>query len=91
MFHVHRQVVLLALDLAGLAGCFPLFGHSNYQKFMMGCQPSDFIVAVGGVLIKSLHNLLPGVHGAHAHPLHPAALASVPYGIVLVRVRVRAC
>ena len=25
----------------------------------------------------------------HAHPLHPAALASVPYGIVLVRVRVR--
>ena len=24
----------------------------------------------------------------HAHPLHPAALASVPYGIVLVRVRV---
>ena len=23
----------------------------------------------------------------HAHPLHPAALASVPYGIVLVRVR----
>ena len=25
-----------------------------------------------------------------AHPLHPAALASVPYGIVLVRVRVRA-
>ena len=25
----------------------------------------------------------------HAHPLHPAALASVPYGIVLIRVRVR--
>ena len=25
----------------------------------------------------------------HAHPLHPAALASVPYGIVFVRVRVR--
>jgi hypothetical protein len=24
----------------------------------------------------------------HAHPLHPAALAFVPYGIVLVRVRV---
>ena len=23
----------------------------------------------------------------HAHPLHPAALASVPYGVVLVRVR----
>ena len=26
----------------------------------------------------------------HAHPLHPEALASVPHGIVLVRVRVRA-
>ena len=26
----------------------------------------------------------------HVHPLHPAALASVPYGIVLVRVRVPA-
>ena len=25
----------------------------------------------------------------HAHPLHPAELASVPYGIALVRVRVQ--
>jgi len=30
-----------------------------------------------------------GLH-AHARPLHPAALAFVPYGIVLVRGRVRA-
>jgi len=29
------------------------------------------------------------VSHAHARPLHPAALAFVPYGIVLVRVRVR--
>ena len=29
------------------------------------------------------------IRATHARPLHPAALASVPFGIVLVRVRVR--
>jgi len=37
-------------------------------------------------------HILDGLHYPRQHtrtPLHPAALASMPYGIVLVRVRVR--
>ena len=39
-------------------------------------------------LFPSLAALLLGARATHAHPLHPAALAFVSYGIVLVRVRV---
>ena len=47
-------------------------------------QRSAKILAVAGDTVISLTE-----RATHAHPLHPAALASVPYGIVLVRVRFR--
>ena len=42
-------------------------------------------------LLRSPHTPLSPdlIRATHARPLHPAAYASVPFGIVLVRVRVR--
>jgi len=71
--------------------------HSHGPQIQEADPPRQSINSSGHEHPSALHTrarpYLPSRHWPHAQhtrtPLHPEALASVPYGVVLVRVRVR--